>query len=323
MSLLSRWHPVLTSEKLRDEPVRAKLYGRELVLFRDESGEAGALADACPHRGMRLSEGRVEDGRLVCPYHGWCFDAAGEGASPGNPGLRARAETFQAEERQGWIFVKQGDEPHPLPELEFDGLHVVHRECSVLAAPVEALMDNFTEVEHTAKAHWIFGFDPALIAEVTNVTRAEEGCVKVEAAGPQKRVPWLFRIFLGIRPGDHFCISWRTELNPPRSIFDWWWRDPIAQKDRPCRFREVAYFLRRGDHEAGLSSQFYWTRKKTGLLGFNRLVTWVAKQIIRYEIHLDRVLIENVIYRDLDSEGTVLGRFDRALREHRRQLTWE
>lgn len=37
-------------------------------------GRLAALYDECPHRGALLSEGTIENGRLVCSWHGWSFD---------------------------------------------------------------------------------------------------------------------------------------------------------------------------------------------------------------------------------------------------------
>jgi nitrite reductase (NADH) small subunit len=38
------------------------------------NGELAALNNECPHRGAPLAEGAIEDGRVVCPWHGWSFD---------------------------------------------------------------------------------------------------------------------------------------------------------------------------------------------------------------------------------------------------------
>jgi phenylpropionate dioxygenase-like ring-hydroxylating dioxygenase large terminal subunit len=51
--------------------------GRELALWRAQSGEAHLWQDRCPHRGMRLSFGFVRGDRLGCLYHGWQYDEAG------------------------------------------------------------------------------------------------------------------------------------------------------------------------------------------------------------------------------------------------------
>jgi hypothetical protein len=43
-------------------------YSKKLVLFRTASGALGCLEDVCPHRGVALSGGKVEDESLACPY---------------------------------------------------------------------------------------------------------------------------------------------------------------------------------------------------------------------------------------------------------------
>jgi isorenieratene synthase len=58
-------------------PRRFVVAGRELVVWRDAGGELRAAPNACPHMGASLAEGRVEAGRLVCPWHGLKLDARG------------------------------------------------------------------------------------------------------------------------------------------------------------------------------------------------------------------------------------------------------
>lgn len=72
------WVPATFARRLRVEPLAVDVGGVALALFRDGHGRARALIDRCPHRGVRLSLGRVADGCLECPYHGWRF--AGDGA---------------------------------------------------------------------------------------------------------------------------------------------------------------------------------------------------------------------------------------------------
>lgn len=72
------WYPVITARELGKKPLPVKLCGQEIVVFRD-AGQVFALADRCPHRGVRLSPGRCEfpgSGTISCPYHGWVFDGA-------------------------------------------------------------------------------------------------------------------------------------------------------------------------------------------------------------------------------------------------------
>ena len=54
-------------------------FGPEVILCtRDEDGKIRAFYNVCQHRGMKLvsaEEGNAK--RLICPYHGWVFDAKG------------------------------------------------------------------------------------------------------------------------------------------------------------------------------------------------------------------------------------------------------
>ncbi|MEX2255012.1 MAG: Rieske 2Fe-2S domain-containing protein [Acidimicrobiia bacterium] len=56
---------------------RVHYFGRELVLFRTESGEAHLVGSYCAHLGANLAVGgKVEGEGIRCPFHGWCYDGA-------------------------------------------------------------------------------------------------------------------------------------------------------------------------------------------------------------------------------------------------------
>jgi nitrite reductase/ring-hydroxylating ferredoxin subunit len=93
------WYPVVPVEILDPEvPHKFQLLGMDIVVWNDAPIEGGlfgskkkraksakrvggqwrAFIDACPHRKVPLSEGRVEDdGSLLCSYHAWRFDGQG------------------------------------------------------------------------------------------------------------------------------------------------------------------------------------------------------------------------------------------------------
>ncbi len=75
--LPNRWYGVLLSKNLRHKPQKIKRFGLDLVLFRDSQGIASCLVDVCPHRGVKLSAGKVIGDTLACPYHGFQFDGKG------------------------------------------------------------------------------------------------------------------------------------------------------------------------------------------------------------------------------------------------------
>lgn len=47
--------------------------GRLLCVARVK-GEVTAMDNECPHNGGPLGEGSIEEGRVICPWHGWAFD---------------------------------------------------------------------------------------------------------------------------------------------------------------------------------------------------------------------------------------------------------
>jgi nitrite reductase/ring-hydroxylating ferredoxin subunit len=145
------WYPVAASEDLeraRNMPVL--LHGERLVVWRSERGGIGAWSDRCPHRGMRLSFGAVQNDSLICAYHGWTFGSDGYcrkiPAHPGNvPSRAARARIYPAIEADGYIWVCLGepatDRPEPIETLRpIRSMHLaVDTELAIAAAFVCAL----------------------------------------------------------------------------------------------------------------------------------------------------------------------------------------
>ena len=48
------------------------------VLLQNCEGEIRAFENLCPHRQMPLQKEAYGQARMVCPYHGWVFDADGK-----------------------------------------------------------------------------------------------------------------------------------------------------------------------------------------------------------------------------------------------------
>ena len=121
------WQPAALTEELAGERpvVPVTLMNEELVLFRDEQGRLGLLGRPCPHRGVDLSFGRLEDGGLRCPFHGWLFDVTGRcletPAEPATSEFCNRVENvgYPVRERNGvvWAYLGDGDPPD-LPGLD-------------------------------------------------------------------------------------------------------------------------------------------------------------------------------------------------------------
>lgn len=74
------WTPVCLTEEVAEPdgtPAKARIFGMDLVVFRDTKGRVGVLDEFCPHRRASLVLGRNEEGGLRCLYHGWKMDVDG------------------------------------------------------------------------------------------------------------------------------------------------------------------------------------------------------------------------------------------------------
>lgn len=73
------WFQVAYSDELAPGAVRPlRYFGKDLVLFRTEGGEAKLLDAHCPHLGAHLGHGgKVKGDCIECPFHAWKFDGAG------------------------------------------------------------------------------------------------------------------------------------------------------------------------------------------------------------------------------------------------------
>lgn len=163
--LRGTWQPVGNAEDLPAGTVDAyTLLGVELVVARFPDGRLLAADVACTHKGARLSAGCFRQGQLMCPYHGWRFDA--EGACRNIPSLVAahpeklalsRLNTYPVQERYGFIWVKLDREGrHELPEIpEFEDPAWTYR----MGPPMKFRcgfrreIENYLDMSHFAFAH--------------------------------------------------------------------------------------------------------------------------------------------------------------------------
>ncbi|BAN50871.1 aromatic ring-hydroxylating dioxygenase subunit alpha [Metapseudomonas resinovorans] len=113
------WYVACTPDEIEGKPLGRQICGEKMVFYRAAEGRVAALEDFCPHRGAPLSLGFVEDGRLICGYHGLAMGC--EGRTEAMPGQRVRGfpaiRSFPAVERYGFIWVWPGDAEQADPAL--------------------------------------------------------------------------------------------------------------------------------------------------------------------------------------------------------------
>ena len=105
------WHKVDGDDPEVGEVTSAVVTGRAVCLARIERG-LGALDNRCPHQGGPLGEGTIEDGWLICPWHGYEYDPiTGE---PPDEGYDDAATPYRVEERTDGIYIEL---PVPVEEI--------------------------------------------------------------------------------------------------------------------------------------------------------------------------------------------------------------
>lgn len=69
------WHPIAPVEEFAlGEASRVEIAGRPIFVYRNEVGFQ-VYDGHCPHRDTAIPEGCIKGSRIVCPRHGWEFDA--------------------------------------------------------------------------------------------------------------------------------------------------------------------------------------------------------------------------------------------------------
>lgn len=185
------WHPVALSEEIPAPdcpPLRVRVMGEDLVLFRDTSGEVGLLERSCAHRGADLFFGRNEEGGLRCIYHGWKFDRSGAAIDLPNvpPGAsyhgRIRIQAYPAVEFADMVWAYMGppsERPAKVPQLEVGlvapgqrfvtkrlvecnwthsmegALDTAHFSFLHMPAPAQLRDDNPSVAADTARLRWL------------------------------------------------------------------------------------------------------------------------------------------------------------------------
>nr|WP_298138004.1 aromatic ring-hydroxylating dioxygenase subunit alpha [uncultured Pseudomonas sp.] len=174
------WYVACTPDEIAEKPLGRQICGEKIAFYRGVEGKVAAVEDFCPHRGAPLSLGFVEDGQLVCGYHGLTMGADGKTAAM--PGQRVRGfpciRSYPVEERYGFIWVWPGDaeqaDPALIHHLEWAdnpdwayGGGLFHINCDY-----RLMIDNLMDLTHETYVH-ASSIGQKEIDEVAPVTTVE------------------------------------------------------------------------------------------------------------------------------------------------------
>ncbi len=114
--IYNQWYVILESKELKkNKPLKLTRFNEQLSLWRDENNEVCCIADQCCHRGVSLSCGKIIDGKLECPFHGFIFDKTGKVTLIPANGKNApvpesmKVKSYKTFEDYGLIWIWWGD----------------------------------------------------------------------------------------------------------------------------------------------------------------------------------------------------------------------
>jgi phenylpropionate dioxygenase-like ring-hydroxylating dioxygenase large terminal subunit len=161
----NQWYALLESRQVKKRPVGVTRLGEKLVFWRDASGSVHSVRDRCIHRGVELSRGRVKEGHLQCPFHGFEYDASGRVALIPANGQQApvpdrfKVLSYPTYEAHDLIWIWWGDRPPAdlAPPRFFEDLQGPFRSATLTDhwnAHYSRVIENQLDVMHLPFVHY-------------------------------------------------------------------------------------------------------------------------------------------------------------------------
>lgn len=161
MHIKNAWYVAAMSDEVTDKPLGRTICNSPLVFWRNAEGVVKAVEDFCPHRGAALSLGYVEEGELVCGYHG--LRMGEDGKTKSMP--KQRTDRFPCVkrsaviERYGFVWIWAGDteaaDESLMPQFEWGesddwtyGGGLYHIKCDY-----RLMIDNLMDLTHETYVH--------------------------------------------------------------------------------------------------------------------------------------------------------------------------
>lgn len=218
----NEWYVAAFAGELGRHLTKRKLLGRNLVLYRTRGGRPVALDDRCAHRSFPLSAGKLDGDTLVCGYHGFRYDAAGDCIQiPSQPkcprGIGVRSYPVAERGPLVWIWMGEAqlaDEAR-IPDLPW--LSSPEWACSqgyfALPASYVSLHENLMDLTHLSFLH-AGSFGTADYASAPYEAQLEDGHFVLLRSVAPTRLPPVWAEPTGISGGTAARIA-RSEFVSP------------------------------------------------------------------------------------------------------------
>jgi phenylpropionate dioxygenase-like ring-hydroxylating dioxygenase large terminal subunit len=180
---INAWYAAAWDAEVKQVLLPRTICGKHVVMYRKADGAIAALEDACWHRLVPLSKGRLEGDTVVCGYHGLKYNAQGRctfmpSQETINPSACVRA--YPAVERHRFIWLWMGDpaaaDPSTVPDMHWnddpawagDG-KTIHVKCDY-----RLVLDNLMDLTHETFVHSSSIGNAALLEAPFEVTHGKE-----------------------------------------------------------------------------------------------------------------------------------------------------
>lgn len=161
--LRNAWYVAALSPQVGRTLLACRLLGEAVVLYRTEDGRPVALEDACPHRKLPLSMGRIKGDAVECGYHGLTFDCNGaciDAATQERIPPLARVRSYPVRDRYGLLWIWMGEPSraaqHPIFEIEnYDNpaWNITKGDSMLIPCHYLWMVDNLLDPSHVAWVH--------------------------------------------------------------------------------------------------------------------------------------------------------------------------
>ncbi len=197
------WYIACCSKELKSKPLGLIILQQPLVIFRTSNNQVVALEDRCIHRNAPLSQGRICQEQLECPYHGWRYGSDGKVAEI--PAFLENSKIpehlclkrYHCLEQDGYVWVCLANIPVSQLPLKFPYLNergwTSFRMKTSFSAAVETCLENFLDCPHASYVHRFWFRSPSTKAVKAVVTSLADGAVAEYFEEPRETslVWWL------------------------------------------------------------------------------------------------------------------------------------
>lgn len=159
---LNAWYAAAYDVEVKQALLARTICNQKIVMFRRKDGSVAALEDACWHRLLPLSMGRLEGDEVVCGYHGLVFN--GDGRCTHMPSQEtinpsACVRSYPVVQKHRFVWVWPGDpslaDVSKVPDLHWndDPAWAGDGKMIPVRCDYRLVLDNLMDLTHEAFVH--------------------------------------------------------------------------------------------------------------------------------------------------------------------------